>query len=129
MTGSERGKFKPESFKGSAIIAAVALLSAVFLDRYHPLEPTWGRFLDGVILAALVIFVLQVRARAKRSVRSYLYCLAGSVVLFRVLCWDAIFANPGSYNPKIALALWAGMTVIGLGGLLGFERADSETPK
>lgn len=115
-------RFKAESLVGSLAVAIGVFLLALLTNRYHPMRFSGRDVGNSAVLAAFAVAFLQIHGRTKRPLRSVLYGCLASVGLFWLVCWDALIDQSGLYDVRLALAFWLGVTVIGIGGIVGIER-------
>jgi hypothetical protein len=112
------------SVKRTALTVAIAFAAALVLSKHDALSSALGALWEAFGFAVVIVVAVQVQRRTMRPLRSLLFGCIGSTVLFRYLCWDPLFNNPGTYDVRAALGLWAGMTIIGLCGIVALEGVD-----
>lgn len=105
--------------------ALIAFLWGTALNRYHPFDFSKEAIPTGIVYAIGSIYVIQVLARTRRPLRNYLLLALGSVTLFYLVCWDAVFDNSdGRYSLTIALLIWASITAGAVVLLTYYERTN-----
>jgi hypothetical protein len=115
---------KLNSVTGAVLTGIVAFAAALVLNKYDAFSIAPGALWEALGFAVIVVVAVQAQTRTERPLRSFLFGCIGSAVLFRYLCWDPLFDNPGTYDVRVALGLWAGMTILGLFGIIALERVD-----
>jgi hypothetical protein len=115
---------KLNSVAGVVITGADTFAAALAFNIYSAFSIAPGALWEALGFAVIVVVAVQAQTRTERPLRSFLFGCIGSAVLFRYICWDPLFHNPGIYDVRVALGLWAGITIIGLCGIVALEGVD-----
>ena len=110
---------------GTFAFAALAFLAATALNEFHPFRFSPSDLIAGAVYALFAVAIMQVAARTRRPLQSYLMCAIGAAFLFWLTCWTPIFENSaGRYSPTIALMMWGGITLGVLVWVIYWEKTE-----
>jgi len=97
---------------GSFAVAAFVFLGATAFNKFHPFRFSQSDLIAGGVYALFAVSLVQVAARTRRPLQSYLLCAIVTAALFWLTCWSAVFDNTdGRYSAAIALTIWGGITL------------------